>query len=135
MLALPPSCMVPLWDCPSAAPSLNRMASASGLPTILRVAQVFVSPYPPKLRQNDEAPRALPRCSSLMTMQLRVRPRTQSDQGNSEEKRHTVGLPFGGTARFEKTCARLCNRAGGELEQIQFMLGHVSVQTTERYLG
>ena len=26
-------------------------------------------------------------------------------------------------------------RAGGELEQIQFLLGHVSVQTTEKYLG
>jgi site-specific recombinase XerD len=33
------------------------------------------------------------------------------------------------------TCARLCRAAGGALEQIQFLLGHVSVQTTERYLG
>jgi hypothetical protein len=27
------------------------------------------------------------------------------------------------------------NAAGGEFEQIKFRLGHVSVQTTERYLG
>jgi site-specific recombinase XerD len=36
---------------------------------------------------------------------------------------------------LRRSCARLCRASGGELEQIQFLLGHVSVQTTERYLG
>jgi len=36
---------------------------------------------------------------------------------------------------LRRTCARLCHSAGGELEQIQFVLGHRSVETTERYLG
>jgi len=36
---------------------------------------------------------------------------------------------------LRRTCARLCHLAGGELEQIQFLLGYVSVETTERYLG
>jgi integrase len=35
---------------------------------------------------------------------------------------------------LRRTCARLCHEASGELEQIQFLLGPVSVQTTERYL-
>ena len=36
---------------------------------------------------------------------------------------------------LRRTCARHCHESGGELEQIQFLLGHVSGQTTERYLG
>ena len=36
---------------------------------------------------------------------------------------------------LRRTCARLCHQAGGELDQIQFLLGHVSIQTTEKYLG
>ena len=36
---------------------------------------------------------------------------------------------------LRRTCAKLCRQAGGSLEQIQFLLGHASIQTTERYLG
>ena len=36
---------------------------------------------------------------------------------------------------LRRTCARLCRDAGGDLDQIQFLLGHVSIQTTEKYLG
>jgi integrase len=36
---------------------------------------------------------------------------------------------------LRRSCSRLCYLAGGELDQIQFLLGHVSIQTTERYLG
>jgi integrase len=45
-----------------------------------------------------------------------------------------------GLARCQEDCREhehSTSRAtsGGELEQIQFLLGHVSVQTTERYIG
>ena len=43
--------------------------------------------------------------------------------------------PIGAPHDLRRTCARLCRLAGGELDQIQFLLGHVSIQTTERYLG
>jgi integrase len=36
---------------------------------------------------------------------------------------------------LRRTCAKLCRASGGDLEQIQFLLGHASIQTTERYLG
>lgn len=36
---------------------------------------------------------------------------------------------------LRRTCAKLCRSHGGELEQIQLLLGHASIQTTERYLG
>jgi site-specific recombinase XerD len=46
-----------------------------------------------------------------------------------------VGLQNIAPHDLRRTCAKLCHDSGGELEQIQFLLGHVSVQTTERYLG
>jgi integrase len=41
----------------------------------------------------------------------------------------------GAAKKTRRTCARLCHLAGGELHQIQFLLGNASIQTTERYLG
>ena len=46
-----------------------------------------------------------------------------------------VGLKGIAPHDLRRTCAKLCRAAGGELEQIQLLLGHASVQTTERYLG
>jgi site-specific recombinase XerD len=52
-------------------------------------------------------------------------------------KQYAAELGFRAVAPHDlrRSCAKLCHAAGGELEQIQFLLGHVSVQTTERYLG
>jgi integrase len=36
---------------------------------------------------------------------------------------------------LRRTCARLCRLSGGAFEQTQFLLGHASVLTTQRYLG
>jgi integrase len=46
-----------------------------------------------------------------------------------------VGVPGIAPHDLRRTCAKLCRAADGELEQIQLLLGHASVQTTERYLG
>lgn len=48
---------------------------------------------------------------------------------------NAAGVPGIAPHDCRRTCAKLCRAAGGELEQIQLLLGHASVQTTERYLG
>jgi integrase len=46
-----------------------------------------------------------------------------------------AGVPGIAPHDCRRSCAKLCRAAGGELEQIQLLLGHASVQTTEGYLG
>lgn len=46
-----------------------------------------------------------------------------------------IGVPNLAPHDLRRTCAKLCRAAGGDLEQIQMLLGHASIQTTERYLG
>ena len=46
-----------------------------------------------------------------------------------------AGVPGIAPHDLRRSCAKCCRAAGGELEQIQLLLGHASVQTTERYLG
>ncbi len=46
-----------------------------------------------------------------------------------------AGVPGIAPHDLRRTCAKLCRAGGGELEQIQLLLGHASVQTTERYLS
>ena len=52
-----------------------------------------------------------------------------------KESARSIGAAKVAPHDLRRTCARLFHASGGELEQIQFLLGHVSVQTTERYLG
>jgi site-specific recombinase XerD len=46
-----------------------------------------------------------------------------------------AGVPGIAPHDLRRSCAKMCRAAGGELEQLQLLLGHASVQTTERYLG
>lgn len=48
-----------------------------------------------------------------------------------KESAKSIGVAKLAPHDLRRTCARLCHASGGELEQIQFLLGHVSVQTTE----
>ena len=52
-------------------------------------------------------------------------------------KQYAAKVGFAALAPHDlrRPCARLCHSAGGELDQIQFLLKHVSVQTAKRYPG
>ncbi|HEX8896427.1 MAG TPA: tyrosine-type recombinase/integrase [Terriglobales bacterium] len=42
-----------------------------------------------------------------------------------------IGLAHVAPHDLRRTCAKLCHTSGGELEQIQFLLGHVSACSQE----
>ena len=46
-----------------------------------------------------------------------------------------IGIERFGEHDLCRTRAKLCRKSGGDPEQIKFLLGHSSIQTTERYLG
>jgi integrase len=52
-----------------------------------------------------------------------------------EQSSKQIGIERFGAHDLRRTCAKLCRKNGGDLEQIKFLLGHSSIQTTERYLG
>ena len=52
-----------------------------------------------------------------------------------EQSTKEIGIERFGAHDLRRTCAKLCRKAGGDLEQIKFLLGHSSIQTTKRYLG
>jgi site-specific recombinase XerD len=76
-----------------------------------------------------------------------LRPVNRADQAQGERMSEKVvwqllrpyataaGLPGIAPHDLRRSCAKMCRAAGGELEQIQLLLGHASVQTTEPYLG
>jgi integrase len=52
-----------------------------------------------------------------------------------EQSSKQIGIEHFGAHDLRRTCAKLCRKNGGDLEQIKFLLGHSSIQTAERYLG
>src|SRR5216683_2927695 len=76
-----------------------------------------------------------------------LRPVNRADQAQGDRMSEKVvwqllqpyatvaGVPGIAPHDLRRSCAKMCRAAGGELEQIQLLLGHASVQTTARYLG
>jgi hypothetical protein len=82
-----------------------------------------------------ESHRGLFRISGISTFGWRQTMPNDSGAGKLRPQPSRGHSAYSGIRHRQRTCARLCHLAGGEVEQIQFLLGHASVQTTERYLG
>ena len=52
-----------------------------------------------------------------------------------EQSAKEIEIERFGAHDLRRSCAKLCRKSGGDLEQIKFLLGHSSIQTTERCLG
>ena len=94
----------------------------------------------------EESPHSLPvtasGCRDRLSIKALIRFADDSGarrpRGCSSERNMRQNPPLNRTKEphdLRRTCAKLCHTSGGEIEQIQFLLGHASVQTTERYLG
>ena len=73
-----------------------------------------------------------------VTRHGKIMGRTISEQAvldNVRQYGKQIGLENIRPHDLRRTCARLCRSRGGELEQIQLLLGHSSIQVTEQYLG
>jgi site-specific recombinase XerD len=63
------------------------------------------------------------------------RERTSRRRSSAKQYARELGLSKLAPHDLRRSCARLYYSAGGELEEMQSLLGPVSVQTTEKYLG
>jgi integrase len=62
--------------------------------------------------------------------------RTASTRGSIvEQSSKQIDIGHFGAHDLGRTCAQSCHKNGGDLEPIKFLLGHSSIQTTERDLG
>ena len=52
-----------------------------------------------------------------------------------EQAAKEIGIERFRAHDLRRTCAKLCQKRGGDLEQIKFLLRHSSIQATERCLG
>jgi predicted permease len=73
---------------------------------------------------------ALKYAGPRISVALRGASRTSSVSRERHRARNVVGVPGIAPHDLRRTCAKLCRAAGGELEQIQLLLGHASAQTT-----